>query len=83
MRGAGAEGKRLPPVMTYEQYFHHEEVCTRCTTPLQKPFVYLCIPASRYVEYTSGILSSPTESAFLVPRMSAWAPERDQAPAHP
>jgi hypothetical protein len=28
-------------VMTYEQYFHHEEVCTRCTTPLQKPFVYL------------------------------------------
>jgi hypothetical protein len=69
--------------MTYEQYFHHEEVCTRCTTPLQKPFVYLCIPASRYVEYTSGILSSPTESAFLVPRMSAWAPERDQAPAHP
>jgi hypothetical protein len=35
--------------MTYEQYFRHEEVCTRCTTPLQKPFVYLCIPASRYV----------------------------------
>jgi FAD/FMN-containing dehydrogenase len=58
--------------MTYEQYFRREEVCTVCTTPLQKPFVYLCIPASRYVEYTSGILSSPTESAFLVPRMSAW-----------
>ena len=58
--------------MTYEQYFRREEVCGACTTPLQKPFVYLCIPASRYDEYTSGILSSPTEFAFLVPRMSAW-----------
>jgi len=64
--------KKTAAVMTYEQYFRREEVCTLCTTPLQKPFVYLCIPASRYVEYTSGILSSPTESAFLVPRMSAW-----------
>ena len=64
--------KKTATVMSYEQYFRREEVCTACTTPLQKPFVYLCIPASRYVEYTSGILSSPTESAFLVPRMSAW-----------
>jgi cytokinin dehydrogenase len=64
--------KKAATVMTYEQYFRREEVCTACTTPLQKPFVYLCIPASRYVEYTSGILSSPTESASLVPRMSAW-----------
>jgi cytokinin dehydrogenase len=64
--------KKTTTVMTYEQYFRREEVCTACTTPLQKPFVYLCIPASRYVDYTSGILSSPTESAFLVPRMSAW-----------
>jgi FAD/FMN-containing dehydrogenase len=64
--------KKTVTVMTYEQYFRREEVCTACTTPLQKPFVYLCIPASRYVDYTSGILSSPTESAFLVPRMSAW-----------
>ena len=59
-------------VMTYEQYFRREEVCTPCTTPLQKPFVYLCIPSSRYVQYTAGILGTPTESAFLVPRMSAW-----------
>jgi len=59
-------------VMTYEQYFRREEVCGACTTPQQKPFVYLCIPSSRYVEYTSGILGSRTESAFLIPRMSAW-----------
>ena len=64
--------KKTATTMTYEQYFRREEVCTACTTPLQKPFVYLCLPASRYVEYTSGILSSPTESAFLVPRMSVW-----------
>ena len=64
--------KQTATVMTYQQYFRREEVCGACTTPLQKPFVYLCLPASRYVEYTSGILSSPTEFAFLVPRMSAW-----------
>jgi cytokinin dehydrogenase len=64
--------KKTATVMTYEQYFRREEVCGACTTPLQKPFVYLCIPSSRYVEYTSGILDSPTKSAFLVPRMSAW-----------
>src|SRR5262249_29268499 len=64
--------KKTSTTMTYEQYFRREEVCTACTSPLQKPFVYLCLPASRYVEYTSGILSSPTESAFLVPRMSVW-----------
>jgi FAD/FMN-containing dehydrogenase len=58
--------------MTYEQYFRREEVCTPCTTPQQKPFVYLCLPASRYVDYTSSVLSSPAESAFLTPRMSAW-----------
>jgi cytokinin dehydrogenase len=64
--------KKTASVMTYEQYFRREEVCTVCTTPLQKPFVYLCIPSSRYEQYTSGILGSVTESAFLVPRMSAW-----------
>jgi cytokinin dehydrogenase len=64
--------KKTATAMTYEQYFRREEVCTLCTTPLQKPFVYLCLPASRYVEYTSGILGSQAESAFLVPRMSAW-----------
>ena len=64
--------KKTATVMTYEQYFRREEVCGACTTPLQKPFVYLCIPSSSYVQYTSGILGSPAESAFLVPRMSAW-----------
>jgi len=64
--------RKTTTVMTYEQYFRREEVCGACTTPQQKPFVYLCIPSSRYVEYTSGILGSRTESAFLIPRMSAW-----------
>jgi hypothetical protein len=50
--------KKTATVMSYEQYFRREEVCGACTTPLQKPFVYLCIPSSRYVQYTSGILGS-------------------------
>ncbi|HEY6281514.1 MAG TPA: FAD-binding protein [Burkholderiales bacterium] len=59
-------------VMTYEQYYRREEVCTICTAPTLKPFVYLCLPSSRYVEYTSRMLATPEEAAFVTPRMSAW-----------
>ena len=59
-------------VMTYEQYYRREEVCTICPTTTPKPFVYLCLPASRYVQYTTSILSNPAEAAYLTPRMSAW-----------
>jgi len=75
--------KKTATAMTYEQYFRREEVCGACTTPQQKPFVYLCIPSSRYVHYTSGILDSPTESAFLVPRMSAWRRDVIKRPLTP
>jgi len=75
--------KKTATVMTYEQYFRREEVCGACTTPQQKPFVYLCIPSSQYVHYTSGILDSPTESAFLVPRMSAWRRDVIKRPLTP
>jgi FAD/FMN-containing dehydrogenase len=75
--------KKTATVMTYEQYFRREEVCGACATPQQKPFVYLCIPSSRYVQYTSGILDSPTESAFLVPRMSAWRRDTIKRPLTP
>lgn len=75
--------KKTATVMTYEQYFRREEVCGACATPQQKPFVYLCIPSSRYVQYTSGILDSPTESAFLVPRMSAWRRDVIKRPLTP
>src|SRR6266446_9661725 len=64
--------RKTTTAMTYEQYFRREEVCGACSTSQQKPFIYLCIPSSRYVEYTSGILGSLSESAFVVPRMSAW-----------
>ncbi len=59
-------------VMTYEQYYRREEVCTICPTTTPKPFVYLCLPASRYVEYTTSVLATPKEAAYLTPRMSAW-----------
>ena len=29
--------KKTATVMTYEQYFRREKVCTACTAPLQKP----------------------------------------------
>jgi FAD/FMN-containing dehydrogenase len=58
--------------MTYEQYYRREEVCGICPTATPKPFVYLCLPASRYVEYTSQLLADPAESAYVTPRMSAW-----------
>ena len=74
--------KKTATVMTYEQYFRREEVCGACTTPLQKPFVYLCIPASRYVEYTSGIRHRRRVRVSR-PAHVGVAPERHQAPAHP
>jgi hypothetical protein len=75
--------KKTAIVMTYEQYFRREEVCGACTTPLQKPFVYLCLPASRYVQYTSGILSFADRVRVSCSEHVGVAPIRHQAPAYP
>ena len=74
---------KIATVMTYEQYYRREEVCTPCTTPQQKPFVYLCLPASRYVEYTSSVLSSPAEFGVSHPAHVGVAPECHQTSADP
>jgi len=59
----------------------HRPLTTNVRFPREQPDIALPLVISlqvprhftrRYVEYTSGVLSSPTESVFLVPRMSAW-----------
>jgi cytokinin dehydrogenase len=58
-------------VMTYVQYYRRQEVCGVCT-PLPHPWLYFCLPASRFVEYAARVLATPAEVAFALPRFSAW-----------
>ena len=58
--------------MTYEQYFRREEMCGVCATPTTKALRLSLhsVIAIRRVHLGDSRLSD--ESAFLVPRMSAW-----------
>lgn len=39
---------------------------------LPHPWLYLCLPASRFVEYATGVFASPAQWAFSAPRFSVW-----------
>jgi len=56
-------------VMTYPEYYRR--VPGRLP-PLPHPWLYLCLPASRFVEYATRVFASPAESAFSAPRFSVW-----------
>lgn len=55
-------------VMTYAEYYRR----VRGLPPLPHPWLYLCLPASRFVEYATKVLATPAEVAFTSPRFSAW-----------
>ena len=60
---------RTSRVMTYPEF------CGRVSghfPPLPHPWLYLCLPASRFVEYATRVLASPEEVAFSAPRFSIW-----------
>jgi cytokinin dehydrogenase len=56
-------------VMTYTEYYRR--VPGRLP-PLPHPWLYLCLPASRFVEYATRVFASPAEAAFATPRFSVW-----------
>jgi cytokinin dehydrogenase len=60
---------RTARVMTYAEFYRR--VPGRLP-PLPHPWLYLCLPASRFVEYATGVLASPAEFAFSAPRFSIW-----------
>jgi FAD/FMN-containing dehydrogenase len=66
-------------VMTYVQYYRRQNECRVCT-PLPHPWLYLCVPASRFVEYATRVLATPAEVAFAPPRFSAWRTNRTKRP---
>ena len=75
--------KNTAIVMTYEQYFRREEVCGACTTPLQKPFVYLggAGIALRRVHVWYPFIADGLRVSR--PAHVGVASARHQAPAHP
>jgi len=59
--------------MTYVEYCRPQNACNvNLCTPLPHPWLYLCLPASRFVEYAEKVLTTPAEVAFASPRFSAW-----------
>jgi cytokinin dehydrogenase len=64
-------------VMTYPEFYRR--VAGRLP-PLPHPWLYLCVPASRFVEYATGVFASPAESAFAAPRFSVWRRESIKRP---
>jgi cytokinin dehydrogenase len=55
-------------VMTYAEYYRPGGGLP----PLPHPWLYLCLPLSRFVEYAARVLATPAEVAFAFPRFSAW-----------
>jgi hypothetical protein len=51
---------RTARVMTYVEYYRPQNPCNVCT-PLPHPWLYLCLPASRFVEYAARALATPAE----------------------
>ena len=72
-------GSRTVTTMRYAQYYRRQSVCTPCT-PLPHPWFYICLPASRFVEYGARVLATPAESAFAPPRFSVWRRSSSKRP---
>src|SRR5262245_3444822 len=60
--------------MTYVDYCRPQNACNvNVCTPLPHPWLYLCLPASTFVEYAAKVVATPAEVAFASPRFSAWS----------
>ena len=59
---------RTASVMTYPEYYRRVPPLP----PQFRPWLYLCLPASRFLDYAGGVFASPAESAFAMPRFSIW-----------
>ncbi|HEU5293881.1 MAG TPA: FAD-binding protein [Burkholderiaceae bacterium] len=59
---------RTVRLMTYPEYYR------RVSYPPRQPhpWLYLCLPASRFVEFANSVYASPKEVAFSAPRFSLW-----------
>jgi cytokinin dehydrogenase len=56
-------------VMTYAEYYRRTP---NIPSPLPNPWLHLCLPASRSVEYANRVLATPAEVAFSTQLFSVW-----------
>jgi len=54
--------------MSYVDYYRRGRPQPRAP----RPWLFLCLPASRYVEYAKKVFSTPEEFAYSGPRFSVW-----------
>ena len=54
--------------MTYVDYYRRQGPLPRAP----HPWLYLCLPASRYLEYATRVFGTPAEFAHSSPRFSVW-----------
>ncbi|MEA3154219.1 MAG: cytokinin dehydrogenase [Betaproteobacteria bacterium] len=62
--------------MTYEQYYRREAPLK----PGRYPWLYLCLPASQFLQYAADVFANPEEHALSVPRFSVWNRDRVKRP---
>lgn len=55
---------------SHAQYHHRRDEYK--FTPTAHPWLHLCLPASKFLDYAKKIFSSPEEVAFAFPRFSIW-----------
>src|SRR5262249_25972321 len=55
-------------VMTFAEY--HRRIPAQGTGP--HPWLYLCLPESRFLEYATTVFASPADAAFGFGRFAAW-----------
>ena len=54
--------------LTYVEYYRRQGPLK----PGSYPWLYLCLPASRFIEYATQVYAKPNEYAFSAPRFSVW-----------
>jgi cytokinin dehydrogenase len=61
-------GSQTARTMTYVEYHHR-------VPPAQAaphPYLYLCLPASKFLEFGKKVCATPAEYAYSSPRLSLW-----------
>lgn len=54
--------------MTYVDYYRRGATQPRAP----RPWLYLCVPESRYIDYAKRVFGTPEEFAYSAPRFSVW-----------
>jgi hypothetical protein len=62
--------------IAYPEYYRRQPAFK----PGTYPWLYLCLPASRFIEYATHVYATPDEYAFSAPRFSAWNPRSIKRP---